>query len=61
MKKPNKTCGRYLKGHRCDDGIVLFENDKSCQSCCMGCKHAIDMDCSAVCKIVAEHYHPEEC
>lgn len=36
------------------------EYKNPCYKCCLGCSHAINMDCSFVCNTVAEHYYPEE-
>lgn len=36
------------------------EYKNPCYKCCLGCSHAINMDCSFVCNIVSEHYYPEE-
>ncbi|MDI9208103.1 hypothetical protein MT361_05995 [Clostridium butyricum] len=41
-----------------DYGANEYKNP--CYKCCLGCSHAINMDCSFVCNIVAEHYYPEE-
>lgn len=41
-----------------DYGPNQYEN--SCYNCCIGCKSAIEMTCSIVCPVVAEHYYPEE-
>ena len=54
---------------QCDDhnaGMCSTRNygyndcENLCYKCCLGCSHAINMDCTIVCGVVVEHYYPEE-
>jgi hypothetical protein len=41
-----------------DYGLNQYKDP--CCYCCIGCNNAIEMTCSFVCPLVAEHYHPSE-
>ena len=55
FKCRNSQGGQCLKVTK---GIVV--PTEYCSSCCIGCKHALEMDCFTVCPTVAEYYHPED-
>lgn len=51
----------YFKNGEClkiTKGIDI--ETEYCSKCCIGCKHAVEMDCFNVCSMVAGYYYPIE-
>jgi len=59
---PDFSCGKRGADGTCGDTAHALTTLllPACSHCCFGCQHAIDMDCTAVCPTVDEHYYPEE-
>lgn len=59
--EPEKFTCESRKDEMCstrDYGLNQYKDP--CYHCCIGCNNAIEMTCSFVCPLVAEHYHPSE-